>query len=641
MCGIVGVAGDFDPGLVRKMADTIAHRGPDGEGFCDCPSADISMGMRRLAIIDLVSGDQPFHDAAGKVHIVYNGEIYNHRELRAELQALGHSFNTGSDTEVVLQAYLAWGSRAWGRLHGMFAAALIDERGAKTRLVLVRDRVGIKPLYFRRHGRRLLFASEVKALLADRDYQADVDLSAVRAYLALRYVPGPGSLLTGIQKVPAGHEMTWSDGEISVQRWWEPPGHDVVDEGLDLQEAADRFGTALRGAVRRHMIADVPVGAFLSGGIDSNTIVALMAEVSPQPVQTFSIGFPDFPDDDRNLAAVTAQRLGTNHHPIECRAEDMAALPDIAYHLDEPVGDAIVVPMSVLAREARRHVKVVLSGEGADEILGGYMFHRKLVQIAAMRRFVPPSLFGAAAKLVNIMPVAVLQRVFDYPGALGAEGRRKIVSLLEQIEHAPLSSLYRSAIALLDPHDIMDMAYSPALRAMASAPAGPVLASASTGSPLQNLVGMQYPDWLPDDILMKADKMTMMHSLEGRVPFMDEHVISAAATLPDHTKLGKRASKLALRTFAENLLPPEVVRAPKRAFYIPLESYARTKPMAEILDWTLDPARTKRRGLFDPLWIARQREAGPELGFLPLKRLFSIVMLELWFERFAPNATWA
>lgn len=641
MCGIVGVAGRFDPELVRRMADAIMHRGPDGAGFHDCAPAEISIGMRRLAIIDLVTGDQPFHDAGGKVHIVYNGEVYNHRELRAELEGLGHRFNTSADTEVVLQAYLAWGSQAWSRLHGMFSLAIIDERAAKTKLLLVRDRVGIKPLYFVRRGRRLLFASEIKALQADPDHSGNVDLSAIRAYLALRYVPGPGSLLSDVQKLPPGHELAWCDGDITVQRWWEPPNAATLDPSLDLQASAERFGSALRQSVRRHMIADVPVGAFLSGGIDSNVIVALMAEVSPHPVRTFSIGFPDFPDDDRNLAALTARKLGTDHHPIECRAEDMAALPDIAFKLDEPVGDAIVVPMSVLAREARRHVKVVLSGEGADEILGGYMFHRKLVHIAAVKRLVPPSLFGAAAKLVSVLPVTLLERLFDYPGALGEEGKRKIVSLVEQIGYEPLSSLYRSAVSLLDPLDIRSMARAPALSALANASVGPLLAASSHGSALQSLVEMQYPDWLPDDILMKADKMTMMHSLEGRVPFMDELVIGAAATLPDSAKIGKKGNKLALRHFAESLLPREVVQAPKRAFYIPLESYARTKPLAEILDWTLAPARTARRGLFDPAWIARQRAAGPEQGFLPLKRIFSIVMLELWFERFAPDASWS
>jgi len=622
------------------MADAIVHRGPDGAGFHNCASAGICVGMRRLAIIDLVTGDQPLHSADRKVHIVYNGEIYNHREVRLELEKLGHGFKTSSDTEVVLESYLAWGGEAWQRLHGMFALAIIDERGHRPKLILVRDRPGIKPLYLARQGNTLLFASEVKALQADAGLGSEVDLNAVRAYLSLRYTPGPGTLLSGVEKLPPGHELTWCDGDVRVRRWWTPPAPTVVEPGLSLDGAADRLGAALRTSVHRHMIADVPVGAFLSGGIDSNIIVALMAEAASKPVKTFSIGFPDFPDDDRNLAALTARRLGTDHHPIDCRAEDMAMLPDIAFKLDEPVGDAIVVPMSVLAREARQHVKVVLSGEGADEILGGYMFHRKLKQIAKVKSVVPSAVFGLAADVASVMPVAVLERLFDYPGALGEEGKRKIVEMTRRIGSASLSSLYRSAVSLFDPDDIRALAGHPALARLADVAPGPTLAETPGATALQALVDMQYPDWLPDDILMKADKMSMAHSLEGRVPFMDEIVISAAASLPDHTKIGRAGNKLALRRFASRLLPEEVVRAPKRAFYIPLESYARTQPLAGIFDWALDSARVKRRGLFSPEWIAAQRNAGPEKGFLPLKRLFSIVMLELWFERFAPNVGW-
>ncbi len=641
MCGIVGIAGRADPGLVRRMADAIVHRGPDGAGFHDCPEGGVSIGMRRLAIIDIANGDQPFHGADGKVHLVYNGEIYNHRELRAELEAMGRRFRTNADTEVVLEAYLAWGGDAWRRLHGMFALAVIDERGPQTRLLLVRDRVGIKPLYLARRPGRLAFASEIKALLADPSIPVDVDLGAVRGYLSLRYAPGPGTLLTGVEKLPPGHELTWGDGETSVRRWWAPPGPEALEPGLTLDAAAGRLGEALRASVRRHMIADVPVGAFLSGGVDSNIIVALMQEAAGEPVKTFSIGFPDFPDEDRNLAALTASKLGTDHHPIDCRAEDMAMLPDIAHKLDEPVGDAIVVPMSILAREARKQVKVVLSGEGADEILGGYMFHRKLRQIAAAKALLPAPLFDLASALARAVPVPVLERLFDYPGALGEEGKRKIVAMIREIGRRPLASLYRSSVSLFDAGDIAAMARAPALAALAGAEPGPPLATSPGATALQALVEMQYPDWLPDDILMKADKMTMAHSLEGRVPFMDELVIAAAAALPDATKIGREGNKLALRRFAADLLPPEVARAPKRAFYIPLESYARTQPLAGLFDWALDPARVARRGLFDPAWIAAQRAAGPEKGFLPLKRLFSIVMLELWFDRFAPDASWA
>jgi asparagine synthase (glutamine-hydrolysing) len=408
---------------------------------------------------------------------------------------------------------------------------------------------------------------------------------------------------------------------------------------MSFTDSVERFGSALRAAVRSHMVSDVPVGAFLSGGIDSNVIVALMGEVSDRPVHTFSIGFPDFRDDDRDRAAITAKALSTHHTPIECRPQEMASLADIAWHLDEPVGDAIVVPMYVLAREARRDVTVVLSGEGADEILGGYMFHRKLVQIERLRRVAPGFAWPLAAAAARRTPTVLFDRLFDYPGRLGEEGRRKVASMIGSLGRESLGELYRGSVSLFDPVDIKDAAANAILAERARRPASPALFE--HGTPLQRLVSAQYDDWLPDDILMKADKMTMAHSLEGRVPYMDEGVVRAAAAIPDRHKLAGDTNKKVLRSFAEQLLPREIVAAPKMAFYVPLESYLDTPSLREVMRRTLDPARLRRRGLFAPDWVRSQREAGSGAGFLPWKRLFSIIMLELWFDRFAPDASWA
>lgn len=639
MCGIVGAAGFFEPGLVGRMCDVIRHRGPDSDGLLELEPDRLALGMRRLAVIDVGGGNQPLVSADGRVHLIHNGEIYNFAAVRAELEALGRVFRTRSDTEVALAAYLEWGNAAWQRLQGMFAIAIVDRRGPQPELHVVRDRLGIKPVYYISRGERLVFASEIKALTAWADYRTDVDPAAIVDYLALRYVPGPRSLLKQVAKLPAGHRLTWSRGRLEITRWWTPPGRDALEPGMSYPEAVERLGSALRAAVRSHMISDVPVGAFLSGGIDSNVIVALMAQISGQPVHTFSIGFPDFRDDDRARAAVTAKALSTHHTPIECRPEEMGRLADIAWSLDEPVGDAIVVPMYVLAREARKDVTVVLSGEGADEILGGYMFHRKLVQIERLRCILPGLTWPVAAAVARRMPTAVLDRLFDYPGRLGEEGRRKVAGLLASFGDDSLGGLYRSAVSLFDPDDIRAAAANSTLASDARRPQAPAMLA--DGTPLQRLVSAQYDDWLPDDILMKADKMTMAHSLEGRVPYMDEAVVLAAAAIPDAHKLGPGTNKKALRTFAAQLLPAEIVTAPKMAFYLPLESYLDTPMFADLVRRTLDPERTRRRGLFAPEWIRQQREAGKDAGFLPWKRLFSIIMLELWFERFAPDASWA
>lgn len=638
MCGIVGFAGFTEPGLLQRMCDTIAHRGPDGEGFAELPQAQIAIGMRRLAIIDLQTGDQPFITPDRRVFLVFNGEIYNFRELREELRSRGHSFNTRSDTEVVLAAYLEWGNGAWSRLHGMFAIAIADLRDGVPRLLVVRDRVGMKPLYYAEKGGRLLFASEMKALLRWSGLQQNVNLGAVFNYLRLRYVPGPDCLIGGIKKLPPGHVLSFAEHSCRIEAWWVPPVAPDVEQSMRPEEARKSIGDALRLAVRRHLVSDVPVGAFLSGGIDSNLIVALMAEVSPAPVHTFSIGFPDFPKDELNRAALTARLLGTDHTPLACTAADMASLPDIVWSLDEPVGDPIIVPLYVLSREARRKVTVVLSGEGADEVMGGYVFHRNLVQLEAMRRFAPNAIWSLAEQAIGVLPSSALDRLFDYPGKLGSEGKRKIGKLFSALAGEHLPELYRRSISLFDPNDLAGVIAPGALQASDTMP--PIACGGGPGDSLQRLIRMQFQDWLPDLILGKYDKLTMAHSLEGRVPFMDDAVIQAAARIPSRHKLHSGVNKKALRDFAKDLLPPEIAQAPKAAFYIPMEAYIASPQMSDLVNSTLDPARIRRRGLFNPDWVERIRRSTPQEGFLPMRRLFATMMLELWFERFCPDASW-
>jgi asparagine synthase (glutamine-hydrolysing) len=342
----------------------------------------------------------------------------------------------------------------------MFAVAIVDRRDNPARLLIVRDRVGIKPLYYAESSGRLIFGSEIKALLTWPGLAREIDLDAIGDYLALRYVPGPGCLIRGVRKLPAGHMLVCQQGQLSIRQWWElptpPPAH-----GMSSEEASHTFGQALRNAVRSHLVSDVPIGAFLSGGVDSSVIVALMAEVASRPVHTFSIGFPDFPKDELQRAALTAQTFATHHTPVECRAADMAALPDIAWSLDEPVGDPIIVPLDVLSREARRTVKVVLSGEGADEVLGGYVFHRNLLQMERLQRLLPRRSWSVISRLVRATPVSLLDRAFDYPGRLGTEGRGKIAALIGELGHADLLSLYRASISLFDPPDIHALAIAP------------------------------------------------------------------------------------------------------------------------------------------------------------------------------------
>ena len=640
MCGIVGTAGYTGSGLSLKMARQIEHRGPDGEGYSTSVDQTVSIGMRRLAIIDLETGDQPFYSEDKKVHLVFNGEIYNFKELRAELLTHGASFNTRSDTEVILQGFLMWGQKCWKKLQGMFTIAIIDEREIQTKLILVRDRVGIKPLYYRRHGQKLAFASEIKSLLVDSSYTTDINLDSISKYLSLRYVPGGDSLFKEIKKFPAASVGVWQNGEFDVKIWWTPAAANNASTCSKLSDASRLFGDALSKSVKRHMISDVPVGLFLSGGVDSNIILALMTEFSEKKIKTFSIGFPENKNSDTDLASISSKFFGTEHYSLECTSADMSKISDIAYTLDEPIGDPIVVAMSVLSQQAAKYVKVVLSGEGADELLGGYMFHRKLQQMALIKRILPDKSFQYISKLIDYIPEKLLNKLFDYPGELGSDGKDKVSSLIQNIGKNSLREMYISSISLFDPSHQENAFRVNVYEQLNNVNTVNHFEKHPSLTPLQALIKFQYSDWLPDDILMKSDKLSMAHSLEVRVPFLDELVINAAIRIKDKHKLGFFQNKLALRKFAEQKLPSEIINASKRAFYVPLESYMTDQPLADLSNWALDPYRIRKRGIFNPEWVLAERQKSAQNGFLPNKRLFSLVMLEVWFDRFAPEATW-
>ncbi|MFQ5349929.1 MAG: asparagine synthase (glutamine-hydrolyzing) [Thermoanaerobaculia bacterium] len=355
------------------MADSMRHRGPDSSGFFR--DGEVALGHRRLSIIDVAGGQQPLENEDGSLVLICNGEIYNYQRLRQELIERGHRFRTRSDSEVVLHLYEESGPACLSRLNGMFALALFDRRTRQ--LFLARDRIGIKPLYYARAGSRFLFASEIKALLRWPALDTEVDALAIHRYLALRYVPGPGTLFHSIHKLPAAHYAIFAEGELQLVRYWQPELWDG-EYPYSEQDYEEQFRELFERSVRRRLISEVPVGAYLSGGLDSSVIVAAFSKLIDRPVKTFSVGF-GYSHDEIEQAAETARHLGCDHTQVDCTAEDLLLLPTIVHHLDEPIGDPIVVPMYLLAREATKQVTVILTGEGADEIFGGYLFHRALL----------------------------------------------------------------------------------------------------------------------------------------------------------------------------------------------------------------------------------------------------------------------
>ncbi len=629
MCGICGYTGFRDAELLEAMTTSLRHRGPDSFGYLR--HQDVGLGHARLSIIDVAGGQQPIANEDESLFVIHNGEFYNFRELREELRSRGHRFRTRSDSEVILHLYEEMGPECVKRLMGMFAVAIFDKR--KGELFLARDRVGIKPLYFAELPGKFIFASESKAILRCDSVGTTLDHQAVHDYLALRYVPGPGGLLREIRKFPAGHYGIVRQGKLTLTRYWEPElfaGPFPHSDAEYLEGFAERFETS----IRRRLVSEVPLGAYLSGGLDSNTIVAAMSKLVSEPIRTFTVGF-DYEQDELAQAAETAHALGCRHTEVACRPSDIELLPRITWHLDEPVGDPIVIPMYQLAREAKKSVTVVLSGEGADEILGGYVFHKALLQgnrlaqvfPAWTRRKLLPALMG-------IVPAKVFDLAFDYPAALGERGKQKILDFVSLAGSGTLPQAYRHLISLFDHRDVPALYsddFAQSLRVLADSSMQRFQAKPNVPF-LNQVLHLQFDHWLADDILTKQDKMSMAHGIEARVPFLDHELIEYVLRLPPRLKIHRGETKLLLRKYAARILPASVAARRKMPFYVPLEKYFGEPAFQAMMADTLSDDAIRNRGLFKPEGVQKLRRAMHSGEFVYLKQVFSLMMLELWFR---------
>lgn len=605
MCGIVGLYlphDSPDPALLRRMSATLAHRGPDGEGsFTEGP---IGLAMRRLAIIDLVTGDQPIFNEDRTIGVVYNGEIYNYRVLRAELERLGHRFATQSDTEVLVHGYEEWGDDLPLHLNGMFAFALWD--GSRKRLLLARDHLGIKPLYYALlPDGGLAFASELKALLPVEGWSRELDPLALDWFLATRYIPSPRTIYLGARKLPSAHRLVIGVREpLRVERYWDIAF--TPDERSDEREWSERLRETLTDAVRRQIIADVPVGAFLSGGIDSSIIVGLMAQATTEPVRTFTVVFPGWGGlDESAYARGVAKWFGTAHTEISVEADVAQEWPELARHLDEPFADPAALPTWLMARQTRQHVTVVLTGEGADELFQGYGWYgwpKPLPLLAflarPLRRYIQKALSGRRGRHRLLALLAP-----DF-GTLYAESILSSVSQAQErlTWYHPDWQAHLTAMAPMA--DLEDM--------LATLPA-------TLSSRMQEL---DLKLWLEGDPLTKADRMTMLASLEARVPFLDRGVVELVAHIPPRWHRRGGVSKWLLRKTFADLLPPDVARRPKHAFEVPISAWLRG-PLRPLLEdalagnsplWTiLRPEPIQRMA---QLHLAGHRDFGRELWAL-------------------------
>jgi asparagine synthase (glutamine-hydrolysing) len=560
MCGITGIinfdaADAVDRRLVERMTSTIAHRGPDDSGYF--LEGHVGLGHRRLSIIDLSGGHQPISSEDGSVTIVFNGEVYNFGELTRELKARGHSFKTHSDTEAMVHAYEEYGDACLERFRGMFAFALWDAR--RRRLLIARDRLGIKPVYLYHGPGFLAFASEIKALLEIPGIPREVDRTALDHYLSLRYVPGPRTMFRHITKLQPGHMLVVDEHGVRTRPYWDVTY--AVDGALTEAAALERFRELLDESVRLRLIAEVPLGVFLSGGLDSSAILGVMSRLRQgEPIKTFSVGYQarnaqEEESNEFSYARIAADHFGAEHHEFRIDAGDFRDfLPHLVWSLDEPLADPTCIPLYFISRLARRHITVVLSGEGADEILGGYGIYHKMLAIESLRRL--PLAAQLAPALARIAPGEKLASYLRMAG-MPLEARHRGISRAFRPEmKARLLNGHTAAAA-----DSLDALYSACFRAAGGASA---------------LGRMLYADtkiWLPDDLLLKADKMTMANALELRVPFLDHKLVEFAATLPDRLKLNGKSGKYLLRRAVEDVMPHEILHRGKKGFPVPTESW--------------------------------------------------------------------
>lgn len=617
MCGIAGfiTEGPADEARLRNMCDALRHRGPDGDGYHTEDS--VALGMRRLAIIDLQTGEQPISNEDGSIVIVYNGESYNFPELRRQLQSKGHAFKTATDTECVVHLYEEYGTRCVEHLRGMFAFALWD-RGRR-RLLLARDRVGKKPLYYRVDGKRLSFASELKALLRGPAFPRSVDLEAMHHYLTYQYVPAPWSILEGVKKLPPGHVLTFEDGRATVARYWQLSYQPKLS--LDEREATDRLWELLLEATSMRLLSDRPVGAFLSGGIDSSLVVAAMAQ-STSELRTFSIGFDDSAYDEREHARVVAQRFGTDHHELVVRPSALEMLPRLAWHYDEPFADASAIPSMYLAQMTREHVTVALNGDGGDESFGGY--DRYLANLAIERLHLSERMQALARRIAQRLPAGEqhsrarrVRRVFD---GLGSPSEERYISWLTHFDNAAKEALYcsslRERLAGLDSYDIVRGVY----------------ASSDAEDLVDRTMAVDVETYLPGDLLTKMDIATMAHSVEARSPFLDHELMQFAASLPSNLKIRGRERKYLLKRLASRWLPPDIVRRPKRGFGVPLQAWLR----GELRDFARDhltDGTARGRGYFQPAQVSKLLDEHDH-GIDNSTRIWNLLQLELWHRNF-------
>ncbi|MEP7270239.1 MAG: asparagine synthase (glutamine-hydrolyzing) [Acidobacteriota bacterium] len=624
MCGILGIIQGYreqsaDKRVARAMAATMVHRGPDDEGFYY--RGPVVLGMRRLSIIDVPGGHQPISNEDGSIWVVFNGEIYNFASLREDLEARGHTFRTNSDTEVIVHLYEEMGDKLLDHLNGMFAFALWDE--PKQRMLLARDRMGEKPLYFTElPDRTFVFASELKAILIHPGVERRLNLRALRKYLSYEFVPSPHSMIEGVSKLPPAHKLVWERSGWRTERYWQL-SYSGPKLKITAREAAEEVGVRLGDAVRRRLISDVPLGVLLSGGVDSSSVAALACEVGATRVKTFSIGFEEKSFDESSYARLVAKHLGTEHHEQSFSEREMLSMvPEIPRLLDEPLGDASLIPTYLLSRFARGSVTVALGGDGGDELFAGYPTY-PAHRLAGYYRALPRALREHVIEPgVARLPVSTSNLSFDFRARRFVGGATMPAGMRHTFWMGSFDP--RQQRLLLSP-DIID--------AVSDEETYDELADFDYLSNGESLVeGMMRLDathYLSECVLVKVDRASMAASLEVRAPFLDHTFIEYLTCLPVDLKLRGMTTKYILKRAVESKLPPQITTRSKKGFGMPVAKWIKGE-LKELVNDTFDQGRLRQRGLFNPAFV-QQLIADHDRGVADNRKLiWTLLMFELW-----------
>lgn len=645
MCGICGFTGE-NKALLKQMTSLLSHRGPDGEGmYCD---GKISLGHRRLAIIDLSSaGRQPMSNEDGTILITFNGEIYNFQELRKDLEKCGHSFASNTDTETIIHGYEEWGEEVVQRLNGMFAFAIWDTKTGT--IFLARDRLGVKPLYYYWTTEKFVFASEIKSLLADAAIPRKLNQRALREYLNLRYVPGNETLFEEIKILPPGHTITLRNNNLSgnsfenknnggkelvLRKYWDLPvrQNERIGTAVEIRER-------LRASVHKRLIADVSLGIYLSGGIDSAGITALAAQIKKEKddktekdeaVKTFSVGFDHSNEvDELSRAKIIAQHCNTDHQEIIVKDGISELLPKLIWHLDLPHGDPVVIPQFYLSQKAKEKVTVVLSGEGADEIFGGYVQYKTMLRAQKFRR-VPP-IVGKTT--VNCLPIKFLDRFFDYPSSIGEKGKEKIRDFLENLNDEERA--YQDLVSILSNKDRKRLFLSKETlhdkipREEQKEEEKSIPYHKNRRPLLHRLMYYDTKTWLPNYVLFINDRMTMANGIEGRTPYLDYTFVEHVHQLHPSLKINSGQNKVILREALKPLLPSQIVDGKKHAFFTPLDRWYKEE-LKGLAQQLFTPSSVRERGIYNYDYLKNIWEKYPKSPLLYGKQLFTVINLELW-----------